>query len=318
MKYYVGIDLGGTNIAVGVVNDNNEIIGRAKTKTRPHESCEVIADDMAKTAMEAILDAKITINDVQWVGIGTPGAVNPETGMVEYAGNLNFKKAPLASLVEQRLGKKTFLENDANAASYGEYIAGAAKGVANAVVVTLGTGVGGGIIIDHKIYSGFNYVGGELGHIGIVFNGRPCTCGRRGCFEAYSSATGLIATTKEVMERNKDSKMWELAPSLDRVSGRTAFDAMRAGDKAGKEVVDTYIEYLGYGLTSIINTFQPEILCVGGGICNEGETLLTPLRKYIQENAFGFNLLNNTTKLVTAALGNDAGIIGAAMLGRLH
>ena len=318
MKYYVGIDLGGTNIAVGVVNENNEIVGRAKTKTRPQEHCEIIAEDMAKTALVAIKNAEISIDDVQWVGVGTPGAVNPKTGMVEYAGNLNFKKAPLASLLEEKLGKKTFVENDANAASYGEYIAGAAKGVANAVVVTLGTGVGGGIIIDHKIYSGFNYVGGELGHIGIVFDGRPCTCGRRGCFEAYSSATGLINLTKEVMENNKDSKMWELSPTLDRVSGRTAFDAMRAGDKAGKEVVDTYIEYLGYGLTSIINTFQPEILCIGGGICNEGETLLTPLRRYIEENAFGFNLLEKNTKLVTAALGNDAGIIGAAMLGKLH
>ena len=318
MKYYVGIDLGGTNIAVGVVNEKNEIVGRAKTKTRPQEPCEIIADDMAKTALAAIEDAKIDMSDVQWIGIGTPGAVNPETGMVEYAGNLNFKKAPLASLVEEKLGKKTYIENDANAASYGEYIAGAAKGVANAVVVTLGTGVGGGIIIDHKIYSGFNYVGGELGHIGIVFNGRPCTCGRRGCFEAYSSATGLINLTKEVMQENKDSKMWELSSTLDKVSGRTAFDAMRMGDKAGKKVVDTYIEYLGYGLTSIINTFQPEILCVGGGICNEGETLLAPLRKYIQQNAFGFNLLEKNTKLVTAALGNDAGIIGAAMLGRLH
>ena len=318
MKYYVGIDLGGTNIAVGVVNENNEIVGRAKTKTRPQEHCEIIAEDMAKTALVAIKNAEISIDDVQWVGVGTPGAVNPKTGMVEYAGNLNFKKAPLASLLEEKLGKKTFVENDANAASYGEYIAGAAKGVANAVVVTLGTGVGGCIIIDHKIYSGFNYVGGELGHIGIVFDGRPCTCGRRGCFEAYSSATGLINLTKEVMENNKDSKMWELSPTLDRVSGRTAFDAMRAGDKAGKEVVDTYIEYLGYGLTSIINTFQPEILCIGGGICNEGETLLAPLRRYIEENAFGFNLLEKNTKLVTAALGNDAGIIGAAMLGKLH
>ena len=318
MKYYVGIDLGGTNIAVGVVNENNEIVGRAKTKTRPQEHCEIIAEDMAKTALVAIKNAEISIDDVQWVGVGTPGAVNPKTGMVEYAGNLNFKKAPLASLLEEKLGKKTFVENDANAASYGEYIAGAAKGVANAVVVTLGTGVGGCIIIDHKIYSGFNYVGGELGHIGIVFDGRPCTCGRRGCFEAYSSATGLINLTKEVMENNKDSKMWELSPTLDRVSGRTAFDAMRAGDKAGKEVVDTYIEYLGYGLTSIINTFQPEILCIGGGICKEGETLLAPLRRYIEENAFGFNLLEKNTKLVTAALGNDAGIIGAAMLGKLH
>lgn len=318
MKYYVGIDLGGTNIAVGVVNENGAIVGRAKTKTRPHEAAEVIAGDMADTAIEAVKNANLTMNDIEWVGIGTPGAVNPVTGVVEYAGNLNFKKTPLAKLVGDRLGKKTFLENDANAASYGEYIAGAAKGVSNAVAVTLGTGVGGGIIIDDKIYSGFNFVGGELGHMGIVYEGRQCTCGRRGCFEAYSSATGLINMTKEVMQENPDSLMWELAGSLENVSGRTAFDAMRKGDKAGKEVVDMYIEYLGYGLTSIVNIFQPEILCIGGGICNEGETLLAPVRKYIEEHAFGFNLLQNTTKLVTASLGNDAGIIGAALLGRLH
>lgn len=318
MNYYIGIDLGGTNIAVGVVNDNGEIVGRAKTKTRPHEPAQVIADDMAQTALEAVKNANLTMDDIKWVGIGTPGAVNPKTGVVEYAGNLNFKKTPLAKLVEDKLSKVTFLENDANAASYGEYVAGSAKGVSNAVCVTLGTGVGGGIIIDDKIYSGFNFVGGELGHMGIVYEGRQCTCGRRGCFEAYSSATGLINMTKEVMAENPDSIMWELAPELDKVSGRTAFDAMRKGDKAGKKVVDMYIEYLSYGLTSIVNIFQPEILCIGGGICNEGETLLGPVRKYIEEHAFGFNLLENTTKLVTASLGNDAGIIGAALLGRLH
>ena len=221
-------------------------------------------------------------------------------------------------MMAQRFGGKlVILENDANAAAYGEFQAGALHGVDNGIAITLGTGIGGGIIIHHKVYSGSNYAGGELGHTVIVADGRPCTCGRNGCWEAYASATGLIKTTKEHMEKApKDSPLWTIVGGeIEKVNGRTAFDAMRAGDPIGKEIVDEYIKYLSIGLTNMVNIFQPDILCIGGGICNEGETLLAPVRELV----YGHQYAMYSTKkvvIVRAQLGNDAGIIGAALLGK--
>ena len=214
-----------------------------------------------------------------------------------------------------REGTDIYVENDANVAAYGEVLGGAAKGYKDVVVITLGTGVGGGIIIGGKIYTGFNFCGAELGHVVIEYNGRQCNCGRKGCFEAYSSATALITATKKAMEEDKDSAMWNIAGSIDKVDGKTAFDAMRAGDKSGKAVVDEYIKYLSVGLTDMINIFQPAILCIGGGICNEGETLLAPVRAFIDREQYAMNSTKKT-KVCKAQLGNDAGIIGAALLGK--
>lgn len=316
MKYYAGIDLGGTNIAVGIVNENYEILGKASVKTNLPRSAEEIADDMAKTTIAAAENAGITLDDIMWVGVGTPGAANGKTGMVIYSNNLGFNDLPLGKMISERLGgKKVYIENDANAAAYGEVLAGAAKDVNDAIMITLGTGVGGGIIIDGKIYSGSNCYGAELGHTVIEYDGRQCSCGRKGCFEAYSSATGLINMTKEEMEKDKTSVMWELIKENDgKVSGRTAFDAMRKGDKAGKAVVDKYISYLACGITNMINIFQPEVLVIGGGVCNEGETLLAPLRELVFEHEYCKDDATRT-KICRATLGNDAGIIGAAFLG---
>ena len=180
--YYLGIDLGGTNIAVGIVDENNQIIARASSKTQV-DSAEQVADAMAETAREALKNAGITLNDVPWIGLGSPGTINKATGIIEYANNLPFANTPMEKMLSERLeGKKVLMENDANAAAYGEYMAGALKGADNAVAITLGTGVGGGIIINHKIYSGSNFAGAELGHTVIVVDGRPCTCGRHGCW----------------------------------------------------------------------------------------------------------------------------------------
>ncbi len=316
--YYLGIDLGGTNIAVGVVDENNNIIATSKRKTRVPCTPEDMCEQLAATAFEALDNAKITIDDVPWVGIGTPGTVNRDTGIVEFSNNLQFRNLELKKLLEARMNKRVIVENDANAAAYGEYKAGALKGAKNALAITLGTGVGSGIIIDGKVYAGTNFAAGEMGHTVIVYNGRHCTCGRDGCWEAYASASGLIKTTRDAMLKTDDhnSPIWKLAENdLNNVNGRTAFDAMRAGDPVGKAVVDEYILYLGCGLVNCINTFQPDILCIGGGICNEGETLLKPLREYISKHAYSINALNQT-QLCKAELGNDAGIIGAALLGK--
>ena len=251
-------------------------------------------------------------------GLGSPGTINKATGIIEYANNLPFKNTPMEKMLSERLeGKKVLMENDANAAAFGEYMAGALKGADNAVAITLGTGVGGGIIIDHKIYSGSNFAGAELGHSVIVVDGRPCTCGRHGCWETYASATGLIKTTKEHMEEApKDSPLWTLVDGdIEKVGGRTAFDAMRQGDPVGKKIVDEYVKYLSVGLVDMINIFQPDILCIGGGISNERETLLAPVREFVEREQYARNSAKKTV-VCRAELGNDAGIIGAALLGK--
>lgn len=317
--YYLGIDLGGTNIAVGIVDEENKIIARANSKTQT-ENAEQVADAMAETARKALESAGLTLADVPWIGVGSPGTINKSTGIIEFANNLPFKNTPMQEMLSQRLeGKQVLMENDANAAAFGEYMAGALKGSDNAIAITLGTGVGGGIIINHKIYSGSNFAGAELGHTVIVVDGRPCTCGRHGCWETYASATGLIKTTKEHMaDAPKDSPLWTLADgSMDNVNGRTAFDAMRQSDPVGKEIVDEYIHYFSVGLIDMINIFQPDILCVGGGISNEGETLLAPVREYVDKEQYAMNSTKKTT-ICRAKLGNDAGIIGAALLGKME
>lgn len=317
MKYYVGIDLGGTNIVAGVVDEKYNIIATAKTKTNCPRPEKEIADDMAKMAVQAVENAKLTMDDIEWIGIGTPGIANSQTGIIEYSNNLGFNNTPMVKYIKEKIDKPVFIENDANAAAYGEYVAGAAKGAKNAVCITIGTGIGGGIIIDGKIYSGSNFAGAEIGHTVIEVDGVPCSCGRKGCFEAYSSATGLIRMTKEAIAENPDCIMAKMANEKGKVTARTSFDAMRAGDKAAKKVVDKYIKYLAAGITNAINIFQPDILCIGGGVCNEGDPLLLPVKELVKKEIYTRNSKNNA-EIVIAKLGNDAGIIGAAFLGRAN
>ncbi len=316
--YRIGIDLGGTNIAVGVVNDNYMIVGKGKRKTNAPRAAEAICDDIAAATFDAVEDAGISIDEVECIGIGAPGSVNPKTGVIGFSNNLGFNNVPIVELLEKRIGKKIYIDNDANAAALGEMVAGAGKGADNFVAITLGTGVGGGTIINGKMLLGSNFAGGELGHTVIVHGGAQCTCGRKGCFEAYASATGLIRLTKEKMQICKDSKMWELVNGdINLVNGRTAFDAMRLNDNAGTEVVDEYCDYLACGITNIINVFQPEVLCIGGGVSKEGENILTRVNKVVETERFSRNIEKQTV-VKTAVLGNDAGIIGAAMLDKIY
>ncbi len=312
--YRIGIDLGGTNIVAGVVDENYQLIATARCKTNAPRPADAIIGDMARVSREAVSKAGLTMDDIDGVGVGCPGACNLDTGIVERAENLDFINEPVQEKLQKLLGKPVYIENDANAAAYGEMLAGAAKGTRHAMCITLGTGVGGGVIVDGKIIAGHNFAGGELGHTVIVAGGEPCPCGRRGCWEAYASATGLIRQTKAAMDAHKDSAMWQLSDNGARVSGRTAFDAMRAGDETGKQVVEQYIRYLACGLTNMINIFQPEVLCIGGGISREGETLLAPVREIIEKEQFAQTTASKT-HVCAAELGNDAGIIGAAFAG---
>lgn len=313
--YRLGIDLGGTNIVAGVVDEDYKILAKASCKTLAPRSSDAIADDMAKVTLEAIKKAGLTLDDISGFGIGTPGSVEASSGTVIYANNLEFYNVPLADLMFERIGKKFFVANDADSAAYGEYIAGAGKGANDFVMITLGTGVGGGVILDGKIRSGFNGAGGELGHTVIAMNGEACTCGRDGCFEAYASATALIRQTKQAMSRYSDSVMWELCGNdINKVNGITAFDAMRKGDTAGKIVVNNYIGYLALGVTNLINIFQPEIFCIGGGISKEGDTIVKPLTDLVTRDNYA-RFIDKKTQIKAAMLGNDAGIIGAAYIG---
>ena len=314
--YRLGIDLGGTNIVAGVVDEEYNIVAKASCKTDVPRPEKEICDSMAEIALEAIKNANISIDDVESIGIGVPGAVNPETGVIEYSANLFFHNWSIVEMMEERLNTKVKIENDANAAALGEYLAGSAKGAKNAIAITLGTGVGGGIIIDGKIYSGSNFAGAELGHMVIVKGGKECACGRQGCWEAYASATGLINLTKEkiLTEKPEFSYMLKLCDDdISNVSGKTAFDAMAAGDPIAKQVVEEYISYLATGVVNIINIFQPDVLCVGGGVSNQGENLLAPLRAIVERERYTKHN-DKQTVICRCSLGNDAGIIGAAYL----
>lgn len=320
MKYYIGIDLGGTNIVAGVVNENYELLAKAHNKTNVGRPAEQIALTMAQTAQQAAQNAGLQMEQISLVGIGTPGIVDPVTKEVVCASNLNFSHVPLCRLVEEHLNRPVFIANDADAAAYGEFMAGAGKSkdgshIGNMLAITLGTGVGSGIIIDSKIYNGYGHAGGEFGHTIIHVNGRQCSCGRKGCLDVYCSATGLITTTKEHMEKNPDSLMWKLCDgNLDNVDGRTCFDAAQQGDAAGQAVVEEYTSVLAEAIVNAANTLQPEIICIGGGVSKQGENLLRPIRNYMERFCFD-RFTSHKTEIRIAQLGNDAGVIGAALIG---
>ncbi|MBQ8808221.1 MAG: ROK family protein [Clostridia bacterium] len=310
-RYFVGIDLGGTNIAAAVVDEYGTVYGRAKRKTNAPRPYNEIFDDMALCAKEAAVLSGISFDDVESVGIGSPGAINKETGTIEYANNLGFYDVPVVEYMEKTLSKKVYIENDANAAAWGEFLAGCGKNYDSMIMITLGTGVGSGIINNGKIFRGAYGTGAELGHMTLLAGGHKCTCGRKGCFETYSSATALVRMTKEAMKKNPDSDMWRICGGkLSKANGRTAF---KAKDSAAKAVVKEYLGYLTEGIVSIINMFQPNIICIGGGISHEGRKLLAPIEKGVKKYSYG-RFSKKQTVIDLATLGNDAGIIGAALL----
>ncbi len=309
MNMYIGIDLGGTNIAAGIVNDNGEIIIKDSIPARSERSGDEVAEDMAKLSLDLIERAGIKKEDVLHIGVGTPGLVDSENGIIKQASNLNFTDFPMKEKMESLTGIETNVENDANCAAYAESLYGASKGEKNSVMITIGTGVGGGIIVDGKIYTGHDFAAGEIGHMVICAGGKKCGCGRLGCYEAYASATGLIDLTKEAAMANPDSLLAKIP--LNEINGKTAFEAKKNGDEVASSVVDKYIYYLAIGIGDLIRVLYPDVLVIGGGVSKEGDGLFIPLRERVrQEVAF-----DHKTKILKAVLGNDAGIVGAAMLG---
>lgn len=320
--YSIGIDLGGTNIAVGLCDGELNIIDKVSAPTLSHRDNDEIVADMAMLCKKITERNSLSENDVDFVGIAAPGSINGRDGVVEASYNIKMLSYPMRDKFLERFpAKAVYLANDANAAALGEALKGAGRGAKNLVMITLGTGVGSGVVIDGKIFAGgLNDFGAEIGHTVIEVGGRPCTCGRRGCFEAYSSASALTALTKERMQelRDKgiDSKLFECEKKEGKISARTAFDAMRMGDEEGKKLVDYYINHLACGLTNIVNIFQPEVITLGGGVCNEKETLTVPLSEIVSREQYTHTIPKKCV-IKTAELKNDAGIIGAAALGRV-
>lgn len=315
MQYYVGIDLGGTNIKAGVVSEDGVIRNKKSIKTGAKRPMEEIVHDMGHLAAEVIADAGLSAKDIQAIGIGSPGTPDNKAGYLVYSNNLPFNMTPMRSLIREVIDLPVYIENDANCAAMAESVAGAAKDADNSVTITLGTGIGCGVIINRRIFSGFNQAGSEFGHTVLVAGGEPCTCGRKGCFEAYGSASAMIRMTKDAAQKNPDSILSQVIARDGKVNAKTAFDAMREGDPVAASVVDTYIEYLSDGLANAINAFMPEVLVIGGGVCNEGDPLIIPLReKTMGKPYFGPGVPETEIRL--AEMGNDAGIVGAAMMGK--
>lgn len=313
--YYIGVDLGGTKIAAGLVTEEGKLISKKSIPTLRQRNYQEILKDMANLCLEIIKDNNLSVKDIHSIGVGSPGLPDPENGILVYNNNLNFKNVPIRAELQKYIDLPVYLENDANCAALGEAVAGAAKEFKSSITVTLGTGIGGGIILDGKIYSGSFNAGGEIGHHVIVADGEQCTCGRKGCWEVYASATALIREAKIAAIKHPESQINSLANGdINRINAKTPFDAAQNGDKTAKEVIDNYFKYLGMGIVNMVNILQPEAVIIGGGISGQGDYLLNPLRKILDDESYG--LESAKTKLKIAQLGNDAGIIGAAMLGK--
>lgn len=310
-KYYLGIDLGGTFIKGGIADQDGKIIVKDKTPTQSDLGANRVAENIANLCISLLKQANLTKEDVVGVGMGSPGMIDSERGEVVFSNNLNWEHFKICDEVQKLTGLKVKIANDANVAALGETKFGCGKNYKNTVLITLGTGVGGGIVIDGKLFEGNRSAGAEMGHCVIVAGGEQCTCGRKGCFEAYASATALIRDTKRAMQNNPNSLMWEIG-SLDKVDGKTAFDYADK-DADAKAVVDNYIEKLGVGLTNIANEFRPEVIMLGGGVCAQGDSLIIPLQAFVDKEIYAGNK-GPKVKLLVATLGNDAGLLGACAL----
>ena len=310
-KYYVGIDLGGTFIKGGIVDDLGNIIYRDQIPTESDKGEKRVAANIAKLVDIVIGKAALTKDDVVGIGMGVPGMIDSERGVVLLSNNLRWLDFHIAEEVSKLTGLSVKIANDANVAILAEVRFGAAKNRKNVVMLTLGTGVGGGLVCNGQLYEGNLSVGAELGHMVIDKNGEPCTCGGRGCLEAHTSATALIRNTKRMMKKNPESLMWKTY-DLDTVNGKTAFD-YKDTDECAKQVVENYIDDLATGITSLVNIFRPEVVLLGGGVCAQGDNLIVPLQKKVNKAMFAGEV-GPESKILIATLGNAAGTLGAACL----
>lgn len=314
---YIGIDVGGTNLKAGLVDENGTILATTKMKIAAISDQEELAATMAEMTRQLAQMTGTAMEEIASVGVGVPGTVEIRSGTLLYSCNLTLRNVPLRRLFHKHLRMPLYIENDANCAALAEYYVGAGQGSKRFVMVTLGTGIGGGIVHNGKIFHGSNGMAGEVGHMSIVYDGHPCPCGRKGCWEQYASASALKRLTREAMEHAPESILAQVvAENNGSVSGQSAFIAARRGDSVGQQVCDTYIRYLSAGIINLVNIFQPDTLAIGGGVSNEtDEQLLIPVQQQVAQESIPCSR-DKRTRIAKARLGNDAGIIGAALLGK--
>lgn len=311
--YYIGIDVGGTAIKGGIVDENGVVIIKDSVTTDAGQSSDDNVRDIAALVKKLLTASGTDENEIVALGMGVPGTVDPDDYKIFYTCNILFRDYDFVKEFGKYYSFPVCIGNDADCAVIGEAVFGKMKGVKNAVIVTLGTGVGTGTLVNGTLVSGFRGAGGEGGHTVIRMGGEKCGCGRRGCWEAYASATALIRDTKRAIEKHPESLLREFAGKEGKVSGRTAFDAYEAGDAAAKRLISRYVRYVGEGLVNIGNYIRPEIIFIGGGISNAGDFFIRKLQSYVTRYSYG-GRRNPYIKVMKATLGNDAGIIGAAAL----
>lgn len=308
----IGIDVGGTSIKGAAIYDDGRMLDTFSLPVEKGEAGEVTINKLIDIVENYIKTKKIE-KEIVGIGLGIPGLLDIDKGIVNYSPNLKWVNLPVADLFKARLPYAVRIANDANVAAFGEAKFGAGKGVPYVIMLTLGTGVGGGIVLDGKLFEGNEGKGAELGHINMEFNGRLCGCGRKGCLEAYASATALINDTKKAMEEHPDSLLHEAAKELGKVDGRVAFMAARKNDPVAIQVVNQYIYFLSEGILNYCNIFRPNVVVLSGGIANEGDYLFDRINDYLKLHNYGYKS-SPAVKVVPAKLGYDSGKIGAACL----
>lgn len=315
MQYRIGIDLGGTAVKAGVVDENHQVV--CSHSLPSDHNFDRAVDGLAAAAEAVAAKVGLRVSDFPCVGVGIPSTVNPHTKRLVFANNTGWRDAPIGEALEQRLGIPVYIGNDANCAVIGEALAGAARGRQSVVMLTLGTGVGGGILLGGKLFTGGDGMGVELGHTPLVHGGYRCTCGIEGCLESYASVTALIRQTRQAMEEHPESALHAyVAAHNGQVDGRTVFDCAQAGDEVSAAVVDRYLEYLANGIGGLITVFRPEVFLIGGGLSAQGDNLIRPLNEKVLRYVYSSDLIG-VPPIVKATLGNAAGTIGAAYLDRM-
>ena len=311
MKYIIGIDLGGMSAKGGLFSETGELLAEEKVATCREDGFEGTLEKLANLSRVLVEKMGVDYADVLAIGVGSPGVVDGKEGIVLRWSNYDWNNVPFAKTLSQLTGKKVYVANDANVAALGEAKFGATSQYQSSILLTIGTGIGGGIVFDGRLIEGYRCAGAELGHVTIREGGLPCACGRRGCYEKYASTTALIKQTRHAMVENLDSKMWEVADGkIENVSGRTAFMAAREGDESAKKVIEQFVGYLSEGIADFVNILRPEAIVIGGGISNEGELLFEPLRRAVDARTYiAMDIV--PLKIVGAKLGNQAGMYGA-------
>ncbi len=310
----IGVDLGGTKIAAGICDETGRMLRARSVPTGAGRPREQILADMAALCRGLVEGEELAWADITAVGVASPGSIDAARGVVLLASNLAWQDVPLADELAALLGAPVSVDNDANVAALGEVAAGSMAGYRHGILLTLGTGVGGGVIIDGRIFSGAHGCGGELGHITLVWRGEMCACGNRGCLEQYASATALIREGRRAAQAHPDGAILRAAGSLDAITAKTVIDCARDGDADALRIFDDFIDALAMGIVSLVNVFEPEAIAIGGGLSAAGDFLLQPLRRRVGERMVGPE--GYRPDIVLATLGNDAGIVGAAMLAR--